>query len=619
MSATSFSWKFDSGYAELLDTAFVELKQKSGPSRAELQLVPRDLFTGRKNLELRFSLGNSLSGSIPSLFGWTLNPESEIKVTLIPEGKPFLGNFRVPEGHYAVQWKIIPTVSFEAFSGDSNSISAFAGSHLTQCWVEIFPDSIPCARAISDAWKNCVNPFNAKQAAGISARQVVRWNWTGIFRVTGRIGWSLENGWVVESTNLGIRYAMPFSTGVLFQSKAQLSNRGHFHIQISKKNNFLKFSIIRDKEIETSGSTSIEIKLRHAPILSAENKLFDPLLAPAEKAIKDSLARKLRLALTAESSRWHRKKRVFAASWKVPLSADVPREYSALLSGEIPAMRDGFSAEGRFDNVNGRKFSIKINILNRITGFEKENNRFDSVIVDPGGNLLFEKGISKTDIRYKWDETEFIRLAFSRRDSLNKETAFSWQWQTQGRFSRKELSRILKTILQARVIPAFTIPGNLKFTLDLQISTFTEFSDKGIEIIRAASPSQQWETFIRALEIFHPRRYRKDSFWRDWIDCPEVRHEITRNPVHCHLDSCYPVRGRTEMQRRQVTGDYRRALRFMELMHLWHDDAEPVTLLEKSLDFPLFLYFQLLCPPAAKYSTLTITGDWETEWKQADQ
>lgn len=133
---------------------------------------------------------------------------------------------------------------------------------------------------------------------------------------------------------------------------------------------------------------------------------------------------------------------------------------------------------------------------------------------------------------------------------------------------------------------------------------------------KKASPSQQWDTLIKALELVHAQRYRKTSFWRDWIDVPDVRHEITRNPVHCHLESCYPVRGRTKMQRQQVVGDYRRALRFLELMNLWQEGTDPVAILDKNLDFPIFLYFHLLCPPDAKCSTLTITGDWEMEWKE---
>ncbi len=616
MPETSLSWKFDRGYAELLNTATVELLLKSGPSRTQLQLHPKDLLSGKNNLVLDFSIDETLSGCVPSCFAWTVSPTSEIKVTLIPEGNPFLGNFRVPAGQYAVQWKITPAVSASAYPEESGSVAALANTKLTHTWVEIFPDDSPVTKSIYTAWGNCINPFNPDQAAGLSPRQVLRWNWTGVFRVTTGIGWSLEKGWRVETENLGFRYAMPASLGADFKSRVQLSASGHFYIQLSKRNEQLKFSLIREKGLDTSGSASIGIHFRNSPILSAENKLADPILAPMEKAVKNCLSRKIRIALTAEAARWHRKKRIITASWKPPFSDRIRKEYSTILSGEIPNSRENFTIEGRFENVKGREFSIKINILNRLAGFAKETVQFDSITVDPDGNLFLEKGVSKTDIRYRWDETEFVRLAFSSRESAGK-TAFDWNWETEGDFSRKKLKQILLTVLHGKIIPGFTIPGNLHFPLKLKISTSTKFTGEGIEQVRKAPPSLQWDTLIRALSLVHPHRYQRGSYWRDWIDCPEVRQEIIRNPVHCHLDSCYPVKGRTEMQRLQVFGDYRRALRFLEVMDLWQEGIDPFALLEKNLDFPIFLYFHLLCPPDAKSSSLTITGDWEMNWEQA--
>ena len=618
MSVTSLSWKFDSGYAELLNTATVELRLKSGPSRTQLELHPKNLLAGKNNLVLDFSVDKPLSGCIPSCFAWTVSPTSEIKVTLIPEGNPFLGNFRVPEGQYAVQWKIIPAVSASVFPEESDSVSASAGTKLTHTWVEIFPEDTPVMKAIFAAWEKCVNPFDPDQAAGLSPCQVLRWNWTGLFRVTTGIGWTLEKGWRIETENLGFRYAMPAAVGAGFKSRVQLSASGHFYIQLSKKNGQLKFSLIREKGLDTSGSASIGIHFRNLPILSAENNLVDPILAPMEKAVKNCLSRKIRIALTAEAARWHRKKRIITASWQQPASNKIPEEYAAILAGEIPNPRDNFSVEGRFENVKGREFSIKINIFNRLAGFEKETSQFDSITVAPDGNLFLEKGISRTDIRYKWDETEFVRLAFSSRESQGQ-TAFIWNWETEGEFSRKKLKKLLLTVLHGKIIPGFTIQGNLHFPLKLKISTSTKFTGEGIEQVRQAPPSLQWDTLIRALTLVHPQRYQQGSYWRDWIDFPDVRQEIIRNPVHCHLDSCYPVRGRTEMQRRQVSGDYRRALRFLEVMDLWQEGMDPVVLLEKNLDFPIFLYFHLLCPPDAKCSDLIITGDWEMNWEQADR
>ena len=618
MSAMSLSWKFDNGYAELLNTASLELNQKSGPSSAELQLRPKDLLSGRKSLDLCFSADKTISGNIPSRCAWIINPKSEIKVTLIPEGKPFLGNFRVPAGQFAVQWKIVPAVSAAAFPSADDSVSVIAGTQLNHTWVENFPGETPVHQAITAAWENCINPFNPEQAAGLSPNQVLRWNWTGLFRITAGISWSLDKGWIVETENMGFRFALPLTTGVMFKSRVQISTSGHFYIQLSRKNKLLKFSLIREKSLDTSGSGSVGIQLRHSPVLSADNKLIDPILDPAEKAIKKGLSRKLRLAVTAEASRWHRKKRVITASWQQPFSKEITAEYSSILSGKVPVPRDGFSVTGRFDNVQGREFSIKINILNRLAGFEKNSRKFDSVIVAPDGNILLEKGVSRTDIRYRWDETEFVRLAFSRR-TTQRQTDFIWTWETEESFSRKELKKLLSIILHGRVIPVFSIPGNLHFPLKLNIAASTEFSGEGIEQVRKTPPFMQWDTLIRALELVHPRRYRKGSFWRDWIDYPDVRHEIIRNPVHCHLDSCYPVRGRTDMQRRQVAGDYRRALRFLEVMDLWQEGVDPVALLEKNLNFPIFLYFHMLSPPDAKNSVLTITGDWEMEWEQVNE
>ena len=618
MSKTNLSWRFDRGYAELLNTAAVELQLKSGPSQTQLELHPKNLLVGQNNLVLDFAIDKPLSGHIPSCFAWTVSPTSEIKVTLIPEGKPFLGNFRVPSGQYAVQWKIIPAVSASAFPDEFDSVSAIAGTKLTHTWVEIFPEDTPVRKAIFAAWRNCINPFNPDQAAGLSPSQVLRWNWTGLFRITTGIGWALEKGWRVETENLGFRYAMPAAIGAGFKSRVQLSASGHFYIQLSRKQNQLKFSLIREKGLDTSGSASIGIHFRNSSILSAENKLVDPLLEPIEEAVKNCLSRKIRIELTAEAAKWQRKKRIITASWQQPFSDKIPEEYAAILAGKIPNPQDNFSVEGRFENVKGREFSIKINIFNRLAGFEKETSQFDSITVDPDGNLFLEKGISKTDIRYKWDETEFVRLAFSSRESPGK-TAFNWNWETEGEFSRKKLKKLLLTVLRGKIIPGFTIPGNLHFPLKLTISTSTKFTGEGIEQVRMAPPSLQWDTLIRALTLVHPHRYQQDSYWRDWIDCPDVRQEIIRNPVHCHLDSCYPVRGRTEMQRQQVSDDYRRALRFLEVMDLWQEGMDPVVLLKKNLDFPIFLYFHLLCPPDAKLSDLTITGDWEMCWEQADK
>ena len=615
MSAPSLSWEFENGYSELLDTASVRLIQESGPAVLGTSLKIKDILTGKKNLELSFTLGKTVSGSISSFTRWILKPESEVKVTLIPEKNPFLGNFRVPAGNYAVQWKVIPTVSAGISIKGSDTFSATAGTRVTHTWVEIFSTDKPVADAIANAWENCVNPFDPGQASKLSSRQVLRWNWTGLIRITAGIGWSLEKGWTLEANPSGLSYRMPLKTGITLKNQIKINTSGHFYIQLSKKKDLLKFSIIREKGKDSTGSAALGLSFSHLPSLRAVSNLADPLLEPAEKEIKKCLARKLTLALAAEASKWHRKKRVFKASWKEPFSEELNSEYDSILCGAFPLPRKGFSCQGRYENIHGRNFAVKLNIFNRITGIEKQESSFDSVTADPGGDLLFEKGISKTSVRYKWDEIEFVRLAFSRKVT-GRQISFNWNWEAEDKYSRIELIAILRAVLHGRVIPGFSIPGNLKYPLNLKISASTDFSSQGIRQVRKTKPSLQWETLVEALSLVYPGRYKKNSFWRDWIDCPEVRQEITRNPVHCHLDSCYPVKGRTDMQRMQVTSDYRRALRFLEIMDLWQEGRDPLDLLNKNLDFPIFLYFHMLCPPINKHSLLSIRGDWEMDWEQ---
>ena len=591
MSAPSFSWDFENGYSGLLDTATVRLRQETGPSILDTRSRIRDLVTGRKNLEVIFSLDRTISGSIPSFFRWALKPETEIQVTLIPEKKAFRGNFRVPSGNFAVQWKLIPAVAAGSTLDSLQSISAVAGTRLAHTWIELFPEETPVAEAIRAAWENCVNPFDSRQAMNLSSRQVLRWNWTGFFRSTAAVEYSLEKGWTVEADPPGFRYRMPFSAGLSFRNKLTISTAGHFHLQLSKKDELLKLSVIKEKNLDSSASGSAGFSLGHSPSLAADSGIADPLLKPAEKELKKCLSRKISLALAAEAGKWHRKKSMLKAVWEEPFSRQAESEYGTVLSGGFLSPRENLSFNGKHENLHGRNFAVKLNILNWTAGIEKEDVRFDRVTAGPGGNLLFEKGVSRTSVRYKWDEIEFVRLVFSRKSSGGK-ASFGWDWESEGEFSREELVAVLKSVLHGKVIPRFSIPGGLDFPLSLR---------------------------IKALSLVYPRRYRKGSFWRDWIDYPEVRQEITRNPAHCHLDSCYPLKGRSDMQRMQVAYDYRKALRFLEIMDLWQTGRDPVDLLEKDLNFPLFLYFHLLCPPRQKNSLLAITGDWEMGWEQVSK
>jgi len=336
MPSTGFKWKFDKGYAELLNTASVELKLEAGPSVTELEARPSTLFRGGKQLDLAFSLSRTLSGSAACGFAWVLEPAGRITAALIPEGAAYLGNFRVPAGHYGVQWKLNPSVSGAAIPGFTSAVSATAGSRLTQTWVELFPLDTPLLQALRDTWSGCVDPFDPAGAVSLAPSQVLRWDWSGTFRMEAGFAWSLEKGWEVGVSNPLIRCRLPFRTGVEFSGQALLSTGGHFYIQLSNRNDTLKFSLIREGSTESGTGASIGIDFSSSPSLKAEAGLLDPLLEPPEKVLRDCLKRKFRISLNAEALKLGRRKMVLRAGWRIPVSSRAVEEYADLVTGRIP-------------------------------------------------------------------------------------------------------------------------------------------------------------------------------------------------------------------------------------------------------------------------------------------
>ena len=123
-------------------------------------------------------------------------------------------------------------------------------------------------------------------------------------------------------------------------------------------------------------------------------------------------------------------------------------------------------------------------------------------------------------------------------------------------------------------------------------------------------------TLIRVLEIQAPERYGRPNHWRDWIDFPEVREAIDRDPVQSHLATRYPIPGRGSVQRRQVVSEYRRARRFLDLLDGWKqgDRERLLRLLSARLDLPAFLFFSLLCPDDMRRGAAALQGDLEYVW-----
>jgi hypothetical protein len=223
--------------------------------------------------------------------------------------------------------------------------------------------------------------------------------------------------------------------------------------------------------------------------------------------------------------------------------------------------------------------------------------------------------------RYRWDEVQFLRLLYREVARENEPTTeFLWTYGHQQRFSHDSLQGLLRMVLRMGLIPEFSLPTPSVFPLNVNLLLVTSFSPEGLSKVRHANRKQQWRALVGALEIAEPERYEEETFWRDWIDHPEVRERVDEDPVQTHLATRYPLGGRSEFERKQVVSAYRRSKRFLSLLESWRSGEQSRILkaFSMGLDIPLFVFFHLLCPAGLRRSAGTMTGDWEQAWGEAD-
>ena len=219
--------------------------------------------------------------------------------------------------------------------------------------------------------------------------------------------------------------------------------------------------------------------------------------------------------------------------------------------------------------------------------------------------------------RHHWDEVQFLRLLDREtiaRGSRRRE--FFWSYGQEEEFSYDELRRLLKMALGMGVLNQFDLAPRSHFPLTAQLLVVTRFFPGGLARVRGASESRKWKALIRSLEMADPERYARQTFWRDWIDTPELRSRIDRDPVQAYLAIRYPLPGRSTFERQQVVAAYRRAQRFLRILEHWkageHDPI--IKAFSVGLDLPVFVFFHLLCPAQLRDSGVLMTGDVERVW-----
>jgi hypothetical protein len=550
-------------------------------------------------------------------------------------GNAFLGNFRVPQDHLAVQWDVeVSTEGSVALSRVPLLMDIGAKTRLYHSWVTLFPEETSIARALREAWKSYRNPLDPGEVLLMQEGQVVRWRWSGRVGLKMGVEWALGAGWVLPVSIPMLNVQKGLSSGASLGARVEVVEEGEFNVQVRKRGGKIEFRLRRHRQRTRQAGLSAGVHFGNSlrvtrlgptpqgPLRILSKGLTEPLKKKMNRVFKQALVRRLEVAIALERSRWTRRATLLAVRWLQTEPEVFRRSYGRLLGGFLPISETGIEVSGGFERIRGQRVTVRFNVFNWF-GVHKTSERQSrqALRVSPGGDIVFEatEGLEKT--HYRWDEIQFLRLLH--RETLKgseRSQEYLWSYGQKGKFSQGGLRQLLKMALQMGVFREFSLPAPSAFPLALQLLVGTRFSPAGLRRVRQATPEQKWVALVRALEIAEPERYGKATFWRDWIDHRDLREKIDEDPIQTHLVTRYPIEGRTPFQRQQVVAAYRRSKRFFSLLEGWKEEnfKKLIKLFSLGLDMPIFVFFHLLCPPKQRSSGAVMTGDWEQAWGETE-
>ncbi|MGH9340762.1 MAG: hypothetical protein ACRD1R_14500 [Acidobacteriota bacterium] len=629
-------WRLEGGYSRFLEGSTVELEVQEGPLSQTLDFSPIKLARRSGPAEITLRASHALRGNLPGGLRWRIDPEGQIKSTLFFPGNRFFGWFPVPKNSIGIIWHV--EANAEAFFGDRGSIpllSLEGNTRLYHSWGTVFPEDVPLQDAFQEAWRAYLDPFDPREVYQMDERQVIRWRLNGRIRAQVDVGWGLGKVWTIprDLPVAKIRREVMFWSNI--GANFTIEEKGEFFIQVRKARNiYFRVSRLDEGRVKSSFSAGLHLNYpAHIKSLDFSEPEFlepvmDELTRPAldwiNEKVKEALVQRMDMTLSLERSNWSRNQALFQASWHKPSLDHFAETYQTLLRGQIPKPGLGVGITGKLADIRGRRVSIDFNVFNWIrVGRSKEQRVEHTVSLGPGGEIIVETGEVLEKTSYYWDEIQFVHLLYRLVEENNEESgvSFTWSFGREGRFSKKELTALLRMALRSSIIHTFTIVHARYFPLQVKLLLVTEFSGKGLEAIRKSDPGARWKALVRALEIAEPDRYwkgsnKKGTFWRDWIDYVKVRQLVDKDPVQSTLQSKYPIPGRSEFERIQVVTAYRKAKRFLELMGRWSvDDPEEVfKSFNLGMDMPIFVFFHLLCPSKLRRSGALMRGEMEDAW-----
>jgi hypothetical protein len=334
-----------------------------------------------------------------------------------------------------------------------------------------------------------------------------------------------------------------------------------------------------------------------------------------EETVAEAVNRRLSLHASLEAEAAKRSRQLVRAEWT--RCAEFDEQYREILDGSLPKPSGGLVLSGQFDELRKKSVELRLNVFDWLTwgkGHEEEN--YTRVTLDATGNLTAERGLIVTRTRLRNNEVAFVRWVFQERSAAREEGAYVWSFEQDEPSSLRDLRKILRAALVSGSLPRFDLPHDLPGRLPIRVVWISRLSEQGFGLIRRAPARALWKALVQAQELAEPDRYRRGSYWRDWIESEAVRRVIEENPVQAHLTSRYPIAGRSEFERRQVVTTYLKTKKLIRVFSAWRkgDSEEVLDAVKTEIGLPLFLIFELLCPASEKESLVVLEGSIQRAW-----
>ncbi|UCF38002.1 MAG: hypothetical protein JSU96_03835, partial [Acidobacteriota bacterium] len=602
-------WVLKGGYSQFVTGSRLVVQYKPGPLKVDFDQSPVRLLRGQEPLEIAFRLSRTVTAESPEGLRWKLTPSGRIRALLIPSGGSFLGNHKVPKGHFGVQWTVEGEVNLSA--GQARQRRFFqvrTGSRTSWIWVRLFETGGTLESVLQESWKGFVDPCSVAGVLGLPDSSFVTWSWSGSLNLSVALNLTVDRGWEVGRSAIAASLTAALGASAGIHASARVTRRGDFTLRLSRRRGKRELSILRRRQATVAGGLEVGVSLARKVQVKAEQTGIQPLLSPVNRRLKQALARQLEIGLALSASSWKRKRIVLKLSWPDSLVEESGGQLrpvlNSVIKGRIPERTAEVLIEWSVELSKGRQHSIRINVLDWISlGRESTREEHLSVSATPKGDILITRGLSLEKVDYAWDVVQLMRLVETLEDGQEGLGSTEWDLMREGSFSRDQLSAILRAALHAQVLAELKLPPESEFPLDLSLTWVTRFSAEGLAAVRNCSVDTVRAALIRAFQLLEPERYRPGSFWRDWIDFPEVRKTVERNPAQAHLSSIYPVAGRSDVQRRTVVLRYRQIYSYLRMARSWREQKGSVrSLVEPRFEVPVFVLFHLLCPAQLRES-----------------